>query len=1211
MKGWAKACALICMPQIVAASIYLAGGDGVLRALVAGLVLDLFSAKYFETHVVYSLASFLAEYLLYISFRVHNRLVFEKFDVFAFFLALGAGLAIAVLALLVTVENRQLDPSGFVVLCFCSSLTLAFSFLSISPILFGAWYPLVLAFLLPFSRVVYELIINKGLTLYCTSSSLLTTGFGVTNSDEVGSRGMTMHQGMSQMERTRKWSMLLGGTTFILLSYVLPILSLFYAHPISLFLAIPLCIILTTVTLSFSALILYFIKKGLYLRELSPKVFKQGYVKFSDRAKEQQATYESEPSPDGKEKTVAATNKRRFEKLKIAVSLLFHRPVFGDLIWVPFIFSCNLCANLVLLPYKFTLLLLPFTALFSYLSSRCIMVANSTAFYLLLLLSPLFSPFTAAGGAILCALQAASAMTEGKPYATYALLAAEHTALTININHRRHYVAYLIIHLICNAFLSSTALPKLSDSVLIACSLREKVSQFSGNSAINDVTNGTGTEHTSVLQQYQKARSALRTHALIHCFCIFFITLYSQSRTAVLLSGLLLVSVGGYYCLSFLSQYTGVEFATKVFLIVCVRAVFMLLVTLVNVGKLRHIGYSIRGSYLFISLACYITLFISLFIPFSKSGFSASSAVPRRRAIAGKVSFGVIAFSISLFLLIFCNIAPLICTGFLMLIGYIPQNDPSLLLLTVYRGFHSARIENYTTHPKTMISLRFVLTALVGLCVWSSLLYGLLKAVGIFTHASSSVEKQENGEDSSPRTPFARVLSLLNLQTNLIALITSSLAGMFLLAPSLLHVYGADAAITPEMLAISLGIVICIAISPNIVALGNSTMLFIMLSVLLLAALIGLSLRYPATIIYVMGLVVTMALPASMTGLAFAVLCFIPEMLSTIPLLYVPQDYLLGLWTANALAFLSRLWLNRELYIRMALYPLVERGHKDPTVRVKVSADLLDSLWVVRDLFYLEPNGSIQLRKTYLYYWIGGLTNGLRYLKINVGLFIATSCILLSMWSYAPIVIVLLSLTSLLLPIVEFSSETSVSVSHICAVGGYFGTGGSGFSFSDVARLQLITNVCVALYGSILMRCIYSIIRAPIHLSGANINMTGYLGYVLYDAIALICCSALSLIPFTLLTGKPYRLFAYLQNVLKKRLLTVIIALICLIVFFATEKCMVFFALLACLSMLYEAPFLPIQKHNADNRILINGEAWRGTSKTVVTMDIPAISMNV
>lgn len=113
-----------------------------------------------------------------------------------------------------------------------------------------------------------------------------------------------------------------------------------------------------------------------------------------------------------------------------------------------------------------------------------------------------------------------------------------------------------------------------------------------------------------------------------------------------------------------------------------------------------------------------------------------------------------------------------------------------------------------------------------------------------------------------------------------------------------------------------------------------------------------------------------------MTGLAFAVLCFIPEMLSTIPLLYVPQDYLLGLWTANALAFLSRLWLNRELYIRMALYPLVERGHKDPTVRVKASADLLDSLWVVRDLFYLEPNGSIQLRKTYLYYWIGVLLMG-------------------------------------------------------------------------------------------------------------------------------------------------------------------------------------------------------------------------------------------
>lgn len=162
-----------------------------------------------------------------------------------------------------------------------------------------------------------------------------------------------------------------------------------------------------------------------------------------------------------------------------------------------------------------------------------------------------------------------------------------------------------------------------------------------------------------------------------------------------------------------------------------------------------------------------------------------------------------------------------------------------------------------------------------------------------------------------------------------------------------------------------------------------------------------------------------------------------------------------------------------------------------------------------------------------------------------------------------------------------------------------------------MARLQLVTNVCVALYGSIILRCMYSIIRAPFHLSGASVNATGYLGYILYDAAALLCCSTLSLIPFTLLTGRPYRLFAYLQNVLTKRLLTVIIILICVVVFFATEKCMVFFTLLACLSMLFEAPFLPIQKYNANNKIIINGEVLKGVDKTVVTMDAPAISMNV
>lgn len=1223
MKGWAKACVLICVPQIIIASIYLAGGDGVLRALVAGLVLDLFASKYFETHVVYSLASFLAEYLLYVSFRVHNRLVFEQFDTFAFFLALGAGLAIAVLALLLAIGDKQISPTGFISLCFCSSLTLALSFLSISPIIFGAWYPLVLAFLLPFSRVVYELIINKGLMLYCTGDSLFTTGFGVTSSDKVGSRGMTMHRGLSQMERIRKWAMLLGGITYISISYALPILSLFYARPINIFMAIPLCVICTTLTLSISALILYFIKKGLYLRELSPKVFRQGYVKFADRAKEQQQQqkhliYEPELSPDGKEKTVAAVNKRRFEQLRIGLSLLLHRPVFGDLIWSPIIFCCNFFTNLTLLPYRFALLLLPLTAFYSYLSSRCIMVANSTAFYLLLLLSPLFNPFTAAGGAILCALQVISSMTEGKPYATYAFLAAEYIALTININPGNYYITYLIIHLICNAFLSSTALPRWSDSVLTVCALREKVVELehtNTNNIKNDDTKGVvKTESTSITQQYFKARSTLKRHAFTHCLCIFFITIYSQSRTAALLSGLLLISAGGYYCLSFIAKYTEMEFAMKLFLIVFTRAIFMILISLVNVGKLRHIGYNIRGSYLIISLVCYIILFISLFVSFSKSGFKASSPISQssqKRKRVWKISFSGIAILASLFMLIFCNITPLVCTGFLMLIGHVPQNDPSLLLLTVYRGFHSTHIENYTTHPKTMMALRAVLIALVGLCIWASLLYGLMSASGAFTNANSSTKERESDEETPRSSPFTRLFTLTNLQASLIALITGSLAGMFLLSPSLLHVYGIGAALSPEMLTISLGIVACVAISPIVVTLGNSTIMFIVSSILLLIALIALSSHYPATIIYTIGLIVTIALPASVTGVAFTALCFMPEVISAIPALYVPQNYLLGLWTANALAFLSRLWFNRELYIRMALYPLVEKSYKDPAIRIKASAELLDSLWVVRELFVVEPNGSIQLKNTYLCYWIGGLTNGLRYLTLNVGLFIATSCVLLSMWSYAPIVVVLLSSASLLLPVVEFSSEFSELNSGIRAIGGYFGTGGSGFSFNDVAKLQLVTNVCAALYGSIVLRCIYSIIRAPFHLSGTNINMTGYLGYVVYDAVALLCCSTLSLIPFTLLTGKPYKLFAYLQNVLKRRLLAVIIVIICIIVAFATEKCMVFFALLACLSMLFEAPFLPIQKHNANSSILINGETLKGITKTVVTMDIPAISMNV
>ncbi|EFO63450.1 Hypothetical protein GLP15_3767 [Giardia lamblia P15] len=1214
MKGWAKACALVCVPQIVIASIYLAGGDGVLRVLVAGFILDLISSNYFETHIVYLLTSFLAEYLLYVSFRVHNRLVFERFDIFAFFLALGAGLAIVVLALLLAVGNRQLTPYGFATLCFCSSLTLAFSFLSISPILFGTWYPLVLSFLLPVSRIIHELLINKGLALYCTGNSLFTTGFGVTNSDEVGNRGMTMHTGLSQVEKTRKWSMLLGGLTYISLSYILPVLSLFHARPINIFLAAPLCIVFTTLTLSLSALILYFIKKGLYLRELSPRAFKQGYVKFSDRAKEQQILCKSEPSPDGKEKTITATSKRRFEKLKIGVSLILHKPVFGDLIWAPCIFSCNLCITLTLLPYKVVLLLLPCIAFYSYFSSRCVMVANSTVFYLLLLLSPLFNPFTAVGGAILCALQAVSAMTEGKPYATYAFLAAEYITLTININPGRHYMAYFIIHLICNIFLSSAALLGWDDSALTAYALQEKVSQLSSNTG--DSKGDMRPEATSIMQQYHKARSTLRYHAFMHCFCVFFITLYSQSRTAALLSGLLLIATGGYYCLSFLAKYTGKEFALKIFLIILVRAIFMILITLVNVGKLRHIGYRIRGSYLLISLVCYVLLFISLFIPFSESGLTVSSAVSQGRKKAGRISFSLIALFASLLLLIFCNIAPLVCTGFLMLIGYLPQGDPSLLLLTVYRGFHSAHIEQYTSYPKTMMALRFMLTTLVGLCIWASLLYGMMRTTGAFAATNSSTKEKDAKEGTfSYSTSFRRLFNLLNLQASLIALITGSLAGMFLSAPSLLHFYGAEAILTPEMLAISLGIVVCIVISPMVVTLGNSTMLFIVSSVLLLLMLIGLSSHYPITIVYTMGLIAIMALPASVAGLAFVALCFIPELLNASSLLYVSQDYLLGLWSTNALAFLSRLWFNRELYIRMALYPLVERGHKDPTVKVKASSDLLDSLWVVRDLFVIEPNGSIQSRNTYLYYWIGGLSNGFRYLRLNVGLFIVTSCVLLSMWSYAPIVVVLLSLTSLLLPAVEFSSGSSRSSSgthaDVRAIGGYFGTGGAGFCLSDVAKLQLVTNVCVALYGSIILRCMYSIIRAPFHLSGASVNVTGYLRYVLYDAVALFCCSTLSLIPFTLLTGKPYRLFACLQNVLTKRLLAVIIVLICVMVFFATEKCMVFFTLLACLSLLFEAPFLPIQKHNANNRILINGETLKGTDKNVVTMDTPAISMNV
>lgn len=1218
MKGWAKACTLVCVPQIVVASIYLAGGDGVLRALVAGLILDLISSNYFETHIVYLLASFLAEYLLYVSFRVHNRLVFERFDIFAFFLALGAGLAIAVLALLVAVGDRQIIPYGFAALCFCSSLTLAFSFLSVSPILFGAWYPLALAFLLPISRIVHELLINKGLTLYCTGDSIFTAGFGVTNSDGVGNRGMIMHKGLSQADKTRKCSMLLGGLTYISISYALPVLSLFYARPISIFLAVPLCIVSTTLTLSLSALILYFMKKGLYLRELSPMIFKQGYVKFSDRAKEQQVLYKSELSPDGKEKTIAATSKRRFEKLKIGVSLLLHKPVFGDLIWAPCIFCCNLCITLTLLPYKVVLFLAPCTAIYSYLSSRCIMVANSTVFYLLLLLSPLFNPFTAVGGAILCALQAISVMTEGKPYAPYAFLAAEYITLTINISPGRHYMAYFIIHLICNAFLSSAALPGWSDSVLTAYALQEKVSQLnSGNSGnTSDGRGDTRPESTSIMQQYQKAKSTLRHHALMHCFCVFFITLYSQSRTAALLSGLLLIATGGYYCLSFLSKYTGKEFALKLFFVIFVRAIFMILVTLVNVGKLRHIGYKIRGSYLLISLVCYVLLFISFFIPFSESGLAALSAASQRRKKAARISFGLIALFASLLLVIFCNITPLLCTGFLMLVGYVPQGDPSLLLLTVYRGFHSAHIEQYTAYPKTMMVLRFVLTTLVGLCIWTSLLYGLMRVSGVFAATNSSSKEKDTKEDTfSHSTILRRLFSLPNLQVSLIALITGSLAGMFLTAPSLLHFYGAEAVLTPEMLAISLGIVVCIAISPVLVTLLNSTTLFIVSSVLLLLMLIGLSSRYPITIVYTIGLVGIMTLPASVAGLAFVALCFVPELLNAVSLLYVPQDYLLGLWSTNALAFLSRLWFNRELYIRMALYPLVEQGHKDSTIKVKASADLLDSLWTVRDLFVVEPNGSIQLRDTYLCYWIGGLSNGLRYLRLNVGLFIATSCVLLSMWSYAPVVVVLLSLTSLLLPAVELSPGSSRSSSgtpvSVRAIGGYFGTGGSGSSLSDVARLQLVTNVCVALYGSIILRCMYSIIRAPFHLSGASVNATGYLGYILYDAAALLCCSTLSLIPFTLLTGRPYRLFAYLQNVLTKRLLTVIIILICVVVFFATEKCMVFFTLLACLSMLFEAPFLPIQKYNANNKIIINGEVLKGVDKTVVTMDAPAISMNV
>lgn len=1219
MKGWAKACALICVPQILVASIYLVGGGSVLRALIAGFVLDIFASMYFKTHVVYSLASFLAEYLLYTSFKVHNRLVFEYLDAFAFFLALGGGLAIAILALLVATGDKQITPAGFISLCFCSSLSLALSFLSISPILFGTWYPLILAFLLPFTRIVYEVIINKGLSLYCTGDSLFTTGFGVTSSDEIGNRGMTMHKGLSQMERARKCAMLLGGVTYISISYVLPILCLFYVRPIAIFLAIPLCSISTTLTLSLSALIIYFIKNGLYLRELSPKVFKQGYVKFSDRVKEQQQQeqliYKMELSVDGKEKTVEAVNKRRFEQLKISLSLLLHKPVFGDLIWAPAIFCFNFLTNLTLLPYKFALLLLPLTALYSYLSSRCIMVANSTAFYLLLLLSPVFNPFTAADGAVLCALQVVSSMTEGTSYAAYAFLAAEYIALTININPGSHYVAYFIIYSISNAILSSAALPRWSNSILTVCTLQEKMLELEGSNYNNikndDAKSAVKANTTSVTQQYLKATSTLKLHAFIHCLCIFFVTIYSRSRTSALLSGLLLISVGAYYCFSFIVKYTEVEFAVKLFLIIFIRALFMILVALVNVGKLRHIGYSIRGSYLIVSMVCYIILLISLFITFSGNSFRASSTVSQTRKKAGKVSFSVIAVLASLFMLIFCNITPLICTGFLMLIGYVPQNDPSLLLLTVYRAFHSTSIENYTTNPKTMTVLRFVLMILVGACIWASSLYGLMSASGAFTNFSSSTKEQESTEQS-PRYIYAiRMFTSAHIRTSLIALITGSLVGLFLLAPSLLHVYGIGASLSPEMLIISLGIVVCIVVSPIAVVLGNSILLFIILNVLLLLALIALSSQYPATIIYVIGLVVITVLPASIAGIAFTALCFIPEVLNTIPSLHVPQDYLLGLWTANALIFLSRLWLNREFYIRMALYPLVEKSYKDPTIRIKAATGLLDSLWAVRELFILEPNGNMQLKGTYLCYWIGGLTNGLLYLRLNVGLFIATSCILLSMWSYAPIVIVLLSLVSLILPAVEFSSEYSEVNEGIRAIGGYFGTGGSGFSFSDATKLQLVTNVCVALYGSIVLRCIYSIIRAPFHLSGATINMTGYLSYVIYDVVALLCCSALSLIPFTLLTGKPYRLFTYLQNILKRRLLIVITILICLIVAFATEKCMVFFALLACLSMLFEAPFLPIQKHNAKSSIIINGETLKGTTKTVVTMDIPAISMNI
>lgn len=1157
MLKWVSLSLLSTLPQLAATFLLLPGGTLPIRLLALGLGANVIVSRLIGSDITAALFCGAAGYALYTSYDTVRRTFFGQTDFFGLFALICGEASLVACASAYLCSNRSVKLPTFFAVAFLCSVVFVTGVVSFLPRVLREHTPFVASIVVPLGRVALEIIVQSGLDEYDSEGHVFSTGFGVSVSTEVGSKGLTLTKGSSYAQTLRRRFMYVAGTLFIGLSMALPILFNYYGQFRSMTLVCIVCPIMSGLLTVIAALLVHTLKNGRSMRSLD--FLELLGLRKARPAATATATPAATASTPGAAKSAELTGDdaldSKEEKLRGALLLKPQTHLVGG---IKFIFTTRPSANdaLWFLMVTGIMLIVSFsvysprhfgkfcvlTVAFSFVASRSLLSPTDMSILPALVLAPLLNPFYPLNTVIFLAMVGLANASEGKDYLTPALSAVE--ILAAGVVPRSSALAVFLYNLAACWLVSLTYIPHFS-------------AHFSAL-------------HTPEVQS--KYRNWLIG---IHISLLSVLDYFPKSRVLGIVFYLCLLIVAGLYCHTHVRASLGDETALKVFVDLSFRAVTGIVGLLLTYSPLDNAGLLRR-----VSLPLYV-------LAFSVSGLiTLSFFVDLRRVHVAWKSL-LSALSVGLFAALFfaTPLVVLVAASVLTLSGMLNSAGTRLseigtfdgLCLVLYNAFYNRTVSASMSSPPVFLAVRWLTRTfsaifLVSACAFLAHAFGFLGADTADDFAVGPTSDKASGRRSRMRY----ITSSFALSTA-----AGSFTAVFLLSPGLLYTFGADQQLTLSSVLVVCALFLLIALLPTL--LFVSTNVFSVISIAVLAA-IFLACVFSSAILegllVILHCVLIFVLPDTQMALAFVVpMAFLALMTGArYNLITVTYPTAVATLAGISCIYLAKVLSIRECVVRRIASELYRRQISSTTFRVKLATGLHAAI-THPDYVEEEDLSCADLKHGMDYPTMPILLS----LKVDVYAFIVMAAFTMSLWNFDSTFIMLLPLVTLLIPIVQYTADTrtasGATLDAVVSISGYLGVNGISYKVNDYHQQIIKSRVLYTAFFLVCARALFDLVMFFAYYRAKAYQP--YLWYAIYDSVVLILAAGLSVIPLAVLTGRPYGLYRCLFGLQRKKLLASILVFTVACTVFCTNSVIIFFSVFCVLSLLFEANNMVVESTSA------------------------------